>query len=340
MPDKKEKKEVAYVGKSVGTDLDQRYANAKEMLGKDYKIGNKGGKGESELTINTAYNSMLPEFEVVAPSKMYGSPAKQTVDPATGNVIPDMSGTGPTNSMNDQTAATVQSQADQLAIKENRAGTPNNPASSAIQTPMTMKGNFKNSSIETAARMFGNVPNPVPSPQQFNSGLRKASADGKLKGNFEKAVNAAPATAKGDPPKKPSRKESPEYLQKVKDADNLVKLNRTLNNHLQGKSKIKIKLPEEKGVGGDPDEDFEWSESPGMYKAPGMHEKHTQISKANVNSAMKDNAAHISYLKRDINYDNKHGGSNKSMTSDEKHISKLAGDIKYDVKKKRKYDNV
>ena len=75
-------------------------------------------------------------------------------------------------------------------------------------------------------------------------------------------------------------------------------------------------------------------------KAPGMHEQHTQISKANVNSAMKDDASHISYLKRDINYDNRHGGSNKQMTADEKHISKLAGDIKYDVKKKRKYDNV
>ena len=75
-------------------------------------------------------------------------------------------------------------------------------------------------------------------------------------------------------------------------------------------------------------------------EAPGMHEQHTQISKANVNSAMKDDASHISYLKRDINYDNRHGGSNKQMTADEKHISKLAGDIKYDVKKKRKYDNV
>ena len=67
---------------------------------------------------------------------------------------------------------------------------------------------------------------------------------------------------------------------------------------------------------------------------------HTKVTKSNVNSAMKDDAAHISYLKRDINYDNKHGGSNKQMTADEKHISKLAGDIKYDVKKKRKYDNV
>ena len=75
-------------------------------------------------------------------------------------------------------------------------------------------------------------------------------------------------------------------------------------------------------------------------KAPGMHEQHTQISKANVNSAMKDDAAHISYLKRDINYDNRHGGSNKQMTADEKHISKLAGDIKYDVKKKKKKNTI
>jgi len=67
---------------------------------------------------------------------------------------------------------------------------------------------------------------------------------------------------------------------------------------------------------------------------------HTKVTKRNVNASMKDDAAHISYLKRDINYDNKHGGSNKQMTADEKHISKLAGDIKYDVKKKRKYDNV
>ena len=82
------------------------------------------------------------------------------------------------------------------------------------------------------------------------------------------------------------------------------------------------------------------AEGTAMHKAPGMHEKHTQISKANVNAAMRDDAAHASYLKRDINYDNRHGGSKKQMTADEKHISKLAGDIKYDVKKKRKYDNV
>ena len=101
------------------------------------------------------------------------SPATETVDPATGNVIPDMSGTGPTNSMNDQTAATVQVQADNLAIKENRAGKSQNPFS---QTPMTMKGNFKNSSMETAAKMYGNVPNPVPSPSQMNPGFDALSS--------------------------------------------------------------------------------------------------------------------------------------------------------------------
>ena len=82
------------------------------------------------------------------------------------------------------------------------------------------------------------------------------------------------------------------------------------------------------------------TESAAWQAAFGMHEKHTQISKANVNSAMRDDAAHASYLKRDITYDNRHGGNKKQMTADEKHISKLAGDIKYDVKKKRKYDNV
>ena len=68
--------------------------------------------------------------------------------------------------------------------------------------------------------------------------------------------------------------------------------------------------------------------------------KHTKITKGNVNAARKDDKAHIDYLKRDINYDAKHGGSDKNMTADEKHISKLAGDIKYDTHKKRKYDNV
>ena len=76
-------------------------------------------------------------------------------------------------------------------------------------------------------------------------------------------------------------------------------------------------------------------------KGPGMHgdHAHTKITKSNVKAAEKDDAAHMDYLKRDINYDAKHGGSKKQMLDDEKHISKLAGDLKYDNYTKRKYDN-
>jgi hypothetical protein len=74
--------------------------------------------------------------------------------------------------------------------------------------------------------------------------------------------------------------------------------------------------------------------------APGMYGKNTKVTKKNVNAAERDDAAHMSYLKRDVNYDAKHGGSKRQMLNDEKHISKLAGDLKYDHKKKRKYDNV
>ena len=114
----------------------------------------------------------------------------ETVDPTTGQINPQ----------------TLQVQADQAAVKANRAGSkpvadPTAPvdATMAPSAPITYKGNFRNSSIDAAAKMFGNVPNPVPNPINFTDELRQASADGKLKGNFEKAVNAAPATAKGDP---------------------------------------------------------------------------------------------------------------------------------------------
>ena len=58
----------------------------------------------------------------------------------------------------------------------------------------------------------------------------------------------------------------------------------------------------------------------------------TKITKSNVKSAMKDDAAHISYLKRDVLDDQKGGGKYKDInqTADEEHISKLAGDIKHD----------
>ena len=58
----------------------------------------------------------------------------------------------------------------------------------------------------------------------------------------------------------------------------------------------------------------------------------TKVTKSNYKATERDDAAHIDYLKRDINYDNKHGHNNYSMTADEKHISKLAGDMKYDKK--------
>ena len=57
---------------------------------------------------------------------------------------------------------------------------------------------------------------------------------------------------------------------------------------------------------------------------------HTRVTKENYKATERDDAAHIDYLKRDINYDAKHGHSDEKMTADEKHISKLAGDMKYD----------
>ena len=57
---------------------------------------------------------------------------------------------------------------------------------------------------------------------------------------------------------------------------------------------------------------------------------HTKVTKENYKASERDDAAHIDYLKRDVDYDNKHGHSDEDMTADEKHISKLAGDMKYD----------
>ena len=56
----------------------------------------------------------------------------------------------------------------------------------------------------------------------------------------------------------------------------------------------------------------------------------TKVTKSNYKASERDDAAHIDYLKRDIDYDNKHSHSDENMTADEKHISKLAGDMKYD----------
>ena len=69
----------------------------------------------------------------------------------------------------------------------------------------------------------------------------------------------------------------------------------------------------------------------GQYSGNARHSR-TPVTKKNYRASVADDAAHIHYLKEDINYDAKHGHSDKNMTADEKHISKLAGDIKYDKK--------
>ncbi len=64
--------------------------------------------------------------------------------------------------------------------------------------------------------------------------------------------------------------------------------------------------------------------------------KDTKVTKSNYDATKRDDEAHMTYLKEDIKYDNKHGHSDKNMTADEKHISRLAGDLKYDNKKFKK----
>jgi|TARA_A100000171_G_scaffold39027_1_gene38547 hypothetical protein len=63
-----------------------------------------------------------------------------------------------------------------------------------------------------------------------------------------------------------------------------------------------------------------------------MGHPHTRVDRYNYKPTERDDAAHISYLKRDIMYDAHHGHDDEKMVADEKHISKLAGDMKYDKK--------
>ena len=58
----------------------------------------------------------------------------------------------------------------------------------------------------------------------------------------------------------------------------------------------------------------------------------TKINKGNVKSAIKDDKAHIDYLKRDVLDDQKKGGKYKNInqTADEKHISTITGHSKAD----------
>ena len=193
----KPKKEVVYQADAGKSDYSDNYGTQTS-----YKKTKKDASGKIKSTasadLTTGKGNVLPEFEL-AVTKMYGSPAKamETVDPTTGQVLPTGMGQGPTNVGNANTAETLQKQADAEAVKQNRAGAPDRSAGAVSQSPMMMKDNFKNNSMAHAARMFGNVPNPVPSPSQFNSGLRKASAEGKLDNNpnFKSKVDAAPIKA-------------------------------------------------------------------------------------------------------------------------------------------------
>ncbi len=69
------------------------------------------------------------------------------------------------------------------------------------------------------------------------------------------------------------------------------------------------------------------------HASKGKYANDTRVNKSNYKATERDNAAHIEYLKKDIDYDSKHNKSDIDMTADEKHISKLAGDMKYDKKK-------
>ena len=62
---------------------------------------------------------------------------------------------------------------------------------------------------------------------------------------------------------------------------------------------------------------------------------HTHITKSNVKAAVRDDKAHMDYLKRDVKDDQRDGGKYKDInqTADEKRITYLAEDVKHDEKK-------
>jgi len=62
---------------------------------------------------------------------------------------------------------------------------------------------------------------------------------------------------------------------------------------------------------------------------------HTHITKSNVKAAIRDDKAHMDYLKRDIKDDQKFHAADKDarQTRDEQHITNLAQDVKHDEKK-------
>ena len=59
----------------------------------------------------------------------------------------------------------------------------------------------------------------------------------------------------------------------------------------------------------------------------------TKITTGNAEAAIKDDKAHMEYLKEDVLDDQKAGGEYKdeNQTADEKHITRLAEDVRHDA---------
>jgi len=187
---------------------------------------------------------------------------------------------------------------------------------------------------------------------EFNAGLRKASAEGKLDNNpkFKAAVDNAPSMISKGPagikikPKERQMKKGEK--ERLKNTVELPESGYGLQN--PGKDMFSPSTPNKPPKGTRYNLAKDQSVKPAEYDGPGMYDgpsmrrafkafdhAHTKVTKGNLKATERDDAAHMSYLKRDIKYDNTHGGSKKQMLDDEKHISKLAGDLKYDAKKKR-----
>ena len=126
----------------------------------------------------------------------------------TGNVIPGGIGDqGPNNSFNDEVnndggGGSPQSNAQNIAktMLNTEINNLKNPSVSGI----TYKGNFKNSSIDAATRMFGNVQDPVPSPSQF---IQPSGVQPTAKKSTLSYTPKAPSERKTDPDVKAAKKE-------------------------------------------------------------------------------------------------------------------------------------
>jgi len=129
----------------------------------------------------------------------------------TGNVIPGGIGDqGPNNSFNDEVSNNDGGGSSPQSNAQNIAKTMLNTEINNLKNPsvsgITYKGNFKNSSIDAATRMFGNVQNPVPSPSQFiqPEGVKNTQKKSTLS-YTPKAP--APSARKIDPDVKAAKKE-------------------------------------------------------------------------------------------------------------------------------------